>query len=82
MPRAFEGLLRPGEVYVEVAGHAEQSIIRALGGEWQVMAGGTSRNVCLGTCQPLLEQHGLTLGGPVFGGAADKTPFRMFWRPQ
>jgi hypothetical protein len=82
MPREWEGLLQPGEVYVEVAGHAEQSIIRALGDDWEMMAGGTSLNVCLIKCQPVLEGNGLILGGPVFPGRADKSPFRMFWRPQ
>jgi hypothetical protein len=82
MPKEWEGLLQPGEVFVEVSGHAEESNIKALGEEWIPMAGGSSRNVCLTTCQPLLEGNGLVLGGPEFAGAADKSPYRLFWRPE
>lgn len=31
-------------------------------------------------CQPLLETDGLTLGGSIYNGRSDKTPYRQFWR--
>lgn len=42
--------------------------------------GGTSRNICKGICEPLLEADGLILGGPTFRGRDDKTSYRQFWR--
>ena len=82
MPTSLEGALRQGEVFVEGPGHAEQTIVNALDGEWRIIGGGTSRNVCIPICQPLLEGQGLQLGGPIFRGMPDKTPYRMFWRPE
>jgi hypothetical protein len=38
MPKEWEGLLQPGEVFVEVSGHAEESNIKALGEEWKATA--------------------------------------------
>ena len=34
-----------------------------------------------GRAKPLLQQHGLQLGGKAFPGAPDKSRYRMFWRP-
>ena len=78
-PRQF-GALQPREEFVAGAGHAEQTILRERGSEWNLFEGGSSRNVCQTTCQPIVEDAGLTLGGPTFPGRADKTPYRMFWR--
>jgi hypothetical protein len=80
MPKELEGTLSNNERYIEGAGHAEQTIVNAAGTDWKIMSGGTSRNICKGTCQPLLEEHGVQLGGPTFRGNPDKTPYRMFWR--
>ena len=60
-------------------GHAEEGIINSLGPDEFVEFGGTSRNICEEVCYPLLDQRGLVVGGPEFPGAADKTPWRMFW---
>lgn len=38
------------------------------GDRYTFIAGGTSRNICKATCQPLLETDGLTLGGPIYNG--------------
>ena len=80
MPSGWNGLLNNGETFIQGAGHAEQTIVNALGNDWMITSGGTSRNICSGTCQPLLEGQGLQLGGPAFRGMSDKTPYRMFWR--
>jgi RHS repeat-associated protein len=58
--------------------------------DWQVVAGGSFRNVCIYTCEPWLERYNLQLGGPDFpeGGVfypdkpdpKNKTRYRMFWR--
>jgi len=81
-PARWEGQLQAGERFVGGPGHAEQTILRNLGDDWYVVAGGTSRNVCLETCMPLLGQHGLELGGPRFiPHSPQNSDFRMFWRP-
>ena len=72
-----EGALRRGEIFVKGKGHAEQTIIDALDkldGNWTIIAGGTSRNVCRETCAPRIAAHGLELTGREFAGRADKTP--------
>jgi len=72
-----EGALRRGEIFVKGEGHAEQTIIDALDkldGNWTIIAGGTSRNVCRETCAPRIAAHGLELTGREFAGRADKTP--------
>jgi hypothetical protein len=81
MPKEFAGKLGPGEEFIGEVGHAEQTILKNLGPDWVAVEGGASRNVCSTTCQPLVEGSGMTLGGPEFRGAADKTRFRMFWKP-
>jgi RHS repeat-associated protein len=78
-PRQF-GSLKAGEEFVEGVGHAEQTIIRERGADWDLFEGGSSRNVCIETCKPLIEEAGMTLGGLGFFGKPDKTPFRMFWK--
>ena len=80
MPGQWNNLLGNGETFIQAPGHAEQTIVNALGNDWVITSGGSSRNVCIPTCQPLLEGQGLQLGGPTFPGMADKTPYRMFWR--
>jgi hypothetical protein len=75
-------LLRSGEKFVAGVGHAEETILQSLGKDWTVLAGGTSRNVCLwsGGCAWQLGKAGLGLGGPVFRGNNLKTGYRLFWR--
>jgi hypothetical protein len=80
MPAEWEGMLRPGEVFVEGSGHAEQTIVKSLGDDWEIVQGGASRNVCRdGGCSAALEAEGVTLEGHTFRGMADKTRFRMFY---
>jgi hypothetical protein len=82
MPREWSGALKEGERFVKGPGHAEETIVNALGSEWRIIEGGTSRNVCKGTCAPLLESRGARLFGPAFPGRDDKTPHRMFRRDE
>ena len=83
--KPIRDMLREGvEEFVTGKGHAEDTILRHLDEDkytWRVIAGGTSRNVCRGTCAPCVEKHGLELTGPEFRGRADKTPYRMFQIP-
>lgn len=79
MPVAWQGLLGPNEEFVRGAGHAEETLINALGDDWMVTAFGTSRNVCVSRCAPMLGARGISLGGPVYPGMGDKTPYRMGW---
>src|SRR5262249_30325643 len=79
IPKALNDSLRPGEVFVEGVGHAEETIIKNVGREWELVEGGTSRNVCKDPCFPLLDQEGFTLGGRFYPGRL-KTKFRMFWK--
>ncbi|MFE1263229.1 DNRLRE domain-containing protein [Streptomyces albogriseolus] len=62
--------------------HAEESVFRWLeeNPDYEVLYGGTSKNVCSDICAPLVEQSKMKLDGEVFGGASDKTDFRTFWR--
>ena len=76
---SFGGALSSAELFINGAGHAEQTIVNNLNNEWSILAGGTSRNICNATCAPLLNGAGTTLGGPAFRGMPDKTLFRMFW---
>jgi hypothetical protein len=81
--------LNAGEKFVQGLDglHAEQNILRELGNDWEVIEGGTSRNVCF-MCADEITPEGLDLGGPVFNtvsrmfGAVTegRTLFRMFWR--
>jgi hypothetical protein len=82
MPQEWVGTLNENEVFIQGEGHAEQTIVNALGDDWQITSGGTSRNICIGTCQPLLEGQDFTLGGPSFPGMSDKTLYCMFWSEQ
>jgi hypothetical protein len=55
--------------------------LRARGQQWEIVAGGTSRNVCI-ECATTLQDSGLIFGGaPDFGYRGSKTVFRQFWRP-
>ncbi|MER5179468.1 DNRLRE domain-containing protein [Streptomyces sp. NPDC002896] len=60
--------------------HAEEAVFNWVkkNPDYEVIYGGTSRNVCKGICAPLVQQT-LNLAGKTFRGAADKTRFRMFW---
>ncbi|MEV3958197.1 MULTISPECIES: hypothetical protein [Streptomyces] len=62
--------------------HAEESVFRCLeeNPDYEVLYGGTSKNVCSDICAPLVEQSKMKLDSEVFGGASDKTDFRTFWR--
>jgi hypothetical protein len=82
IPVEFSGRLTPDESFVEGIGHAEQTILAELGPEWEILAGGTSRNICTDICWKELKSFGLKIGGPRFDGFADKTPYRMFWLPE
>ncbi|GIF36640.1 hypothetical protein Axi01nite_09510 [Actinoplanes xinjiangensis] len=76
------GQLVPGRV--TAAGkpayeHAEEAVFNwAKKNGYEVVYGGTSRNVCRSVCAPLVEQE-MTLDGKPFRGRADKTKFRTFW---
>lgn len=72
------GTLRPGETFVGGAGHAEETILGALGPDEVVGFGGVNRNICRDTCFPQLNGPGMQFGGTL-GGLADKTPFSYFW---
>ncbi|MCX5093841.1 hypothetical protein OOK36_34160 [Streptomyces sp. NBC_00365] len=65
--------------FVQAGGHAEEGIINSMAPNEVLEFGGTSRNICEETCYPLMNQRGIIVGGPEFPGAADKTPWRMFW---
>lgn len=80
VPKSLQGVLNDNEIYIGGKGHAEQTIMNNKGDRYTIIAGGTSRNICKATCQPLLETDGLTLGGPIYNGRSDKTPYRQFWR--
>ena len=80
VPKSVRSVLRQGEEAVDGLGHAEETIFAKRGGEYDFLAGGTSRNVCVGICAPLAQKHGLELTGPRFRGKADKTPFRLMRR--
>ena len=76
----FEGKLKENEIYVGGEGHAEQTIIENSGDRYTFIEGGSSRNVCKGICQPLIESKDMKLGGPEFKGRDDKTKYRQFWK--
>lgn len=80
VPKSLQGVLNDNEIYIGGKGHAEQTIMNNKGDRYTIIAGGTSRNICKDICQPLLEADGLTLGGPMYNGRSDKTPYRQFWR--
>jgi hypothetical protein len=79
MPAEFGRLLQPGETFIQAGGHAEQTLVNALGDEWQILEGGTSSNICTNICARLLKGANMRLGGDTFPGGPDRTPFRMFW---
>jgi LysM repeat protein len=80
MPSEWTGNLQGNEQYIQGFGHAEETLVNALGDDWIITSGGTSRNICIGICQAMLEEQGLQLGGPTFPSRPDKSPFRIFWR--
>lgn len=74
--------LNPGETFIQLKGHAEDSIMEALdvGDGWEIIEGGTSTGVCWGICHPRLTSSGVTVGGPEFGSSKNNSPWRMFWK--
>ncbi len=74
--------LNPGETFIQLKGHAEDSIMQALdvGDGWEIIEGGTSTGVCWGNCHPKLTSSGVTVGGPEFGSSKNNSPWRMFWK--
>ena len=80
IPRKLRSILNENEVYIGGKGHAEETIMKHKGNNYTIIAGGTSRNVCIDICKSLLEKDGLALGGPRYRGRQDKTPYRQFWR--
>ncbi|MFB8183276.1 LamG-like jellyroll fold domain-containing protein [Streptomyces sp. NPDC055966] len=83
MPTGWKTLnsLLPGETYVQLPGHAEQSILQALsaGAGWEIVEGGTSTGVCWGRCFPSLTSMGVTVDGPVNKSQKQNSPWRTFW---
>jgi RHS repeat-associated protein len=80
----IQGSAVPGRVTAkgkQAYEHAEEAVFNWVkrNPDYEVVYGGTSRNVCKGICAPLVQQT-LNLGGKVFRGASDKTRFRMFWQ--
>ena len=76
-----EAALRPdNEYFVGRVGHAEESLLTRASDSWQIVEGGTSRNICKVHCAWSLGEKGLGIGGPPFRGWSNKTRFRMFWR--
>ncbi|MCT9078970.1 ricin-type beta-trefoil lectin domain protein [Streptomyces fulvoviolaceus] len=73
--------LQPGEIFVQLEGHAEESILSALDGKWEVMEGGTSTGICWGRCTPLLNEAGITIGGPDYKSSKQNSSKRLFWKP-
>ena len=80
MPKQWLGKLRRNERFVAGLGHAEETIVSALGKEWSIVQGGVSRGVCWGVCEPMLSRLGLILGGKRFRSKGWNSPYRMFWR--
>ncbi|WP_145793482.1 polymorphic toxin-type HINT domain-containing protein [Kitasatospora atroaurantiaca] len=72
--------LRPGEEFVQAAGHAEEGILNSLGPNEHAVFGAASRNFCVAICSPMLNVRGVTLGGAgIRGHAAQNSPFTIFW---
>jgi RHS repeat-associated protein len=81
MDSAFK--LRVGEQFVEGLGHAEQTLLNGIGKDWKILAGATSRNICLpGGCAWILGKMELGIGGPFFKGSKKTQDWghQMFWR--
>ncbi|WP_428934492.1 RHS repeat-associated core domain-containing protein [Streptomyces sp. ACT015] len=72
--------LRPGEEFVQAAGHAEEGILNSLGPNEHAVFGAASRNFCVSICSPMLNVRGVTVGGAgIRGHAAQNSPFTIFW---
>ncbi|MGA5700118.1 ricin-type beta-trefoil lectin domain protein [Peterkaempfera bronchialis] len=72
--------LRPGEEFVQAAGHAEEGILNSLGPNEHAVFGAASRNFCVSICLPMLNTRGITAGGAgIRGHAAQNSPFTIFW---
>ncbi|MEU0581950.1 polymorphic toxin-type HINT domain-containing protein [Streptomyces griseoincarnatus] len=70
--------LRPGEEFVQAAGHAEAGILNSLAPNEHAIFGATTINFCNDTCFPLMNVRGMTLAGG-FGHKPHNSPFRLFW---
>ncbi len=81
LPKSLAGILKSDEIYIGGKGHAEETILKFKPSNYVVYEGGTSRNICMKTCAPLIRSDGLIIGGDVFRGQADKELYRQFWRP-
>ncbi|SEE21224.1 intein N-terminal splicing region/RHS repeat-associated core domain-containing protein [Streptomyces sp. 3213] len=78
MPSGWK--LRPGEEFVQAAGHAEEGILNSLGPNEHAVFGAASRNFCVAICSPMLNVRGITVGGAgMRGHAAQNSPFTIFW---
>ncbi|MFE7126576.1 polymorphic toxin-type HINT domain-containing protein [Streptomyces sp. NPDC057617] len=72
--------LRPGEEFVQAAGHAEEGILNSLGPNEHAVFGAASRNFCVAICSPMLNVRGITVGGEgIRGHAPQNSPFTTFW---
>ncbi|MGK5731848.1 polymorphic toxin-type HINT domain-containing protein [Streptomyces sp. URMC 124] len=72
--------LRPGEEFVQAAGHAEEGILKSLGPNEHAVFGAASRNFCVSICSPMLNVRGITVGGAgIRGHSAQNSPFTIFW---
>ena len=82
-PRGLRDALSAAETLIVGRGHAEQTIIGyiadSLGEDWEIVAGGASRNVCC-MCAGDLASVGLDLAGPSFRGGPNSTQQRGFRR--
>ncbi|MEU0915690.1 hypothetical protein [Streptomyces althioticus] len=70
--------LRPGEEFVQAAGHAEEGILKSLAPNEHAIFGATTINFCNATCFPLMNVRGMTLAGG-FGHKSQNSPYRLFW---
>ncbi len=82
-PRGLRDALSAAETLIVGRGHAEQTIIGyiadSLGEDWEIVAGGASRNVCC-MCAGDLASVGFDLAGPSFRGGPNSTQQRGFRR--
>ncbi|TDC21846.1 hypothetical protein E1265_17010 [Streptomyces sp. 8K308] len=72
--------LRPGEEFVQAAGHAEEGIIRSLGPDEIPVFGAASRNFCNDICLELINTRDVQVGGAgIRGHAEQNSPYTLFW---
>ncbi|MEU5088957.1 ricin-type beta-trefoil lectin domain protein [Streptomyces sp. NPDC021356] len=81
-PMPASWTLREGEEFVRGAGHAEEAILNSLAAHEHPVFGAASRNFCVDTCSPMLNDHvfGITLGGKGFRGhQPQNSEYTIFW---